>query len=326
MTSWTEEGARSATTAPAADAPVVVVRDLTKRFGLVSAVDGVSFTVRRGGITGLLGPNGAGKSTTMRMIYQVTPPTSGELRVFGLETGRDSREIKSRLGVVPQMDNLDEELPVLQNLLIFAAMNGATGAEALERAHEALRFVELGARAGASVQELSGGMKRRLTLARGLMNDPELLILDEPTTGLDPQVRLALWEKLDALRDRGMTILMSTHYMDEAERLCDELLIMDHGTVIAEGAPRALIHDHLPAVALEVRLARDDAERAQRLRAVTGARMVNSGGRATLWVDDGPAALTAAHREGLAESRTWLRPTNLEDVFLSLTGHSLREN
>jgi lipooligosaccharide transport system ATP-binding protein len=326
VTSWTQEGARRATAASTADEPVVVVRDLTKRYGAVTAVDAVSFAVRRGGITGLLGPNGAGKSTTMRMIYQVTPPTSGALMVFGLETGRDSREIKSRLGVVPQMDNLDEELPVLQNLLIFAAMNGSARSEARERAHEALRFVELGARAGASVQELSGGMKRRLTLARGLMNDPELLILDEPTTGLDPQVRLALWEKLDALRDRGMTILMSTHYMDEAERLCDELLIMDHGTVIAEGAPRTLIHDHLPAVALELRLARGDAERAQSLRALTGARMVNSGGRATLWVDDGAAALAAAHREGLAESRTWLRPTNLEDVFLSLTGHSLREH
>jgi lipooligosaccharide transport system ATP-binding protein len=304
---------------------VVRVRDLVKRYRTQLAVDGVSFEVRRGRFVGLLGPNGAGKSTAMRILYQVTPPTSGEVTLFGLEGGRQARRIKARLGVVPQIDNLDEELSVLDNLLIYARMNGASARAARERAREVLRFVELGERARGSVAELSGGMKRRLTLARGLMNDPELLILDEPTTGLDPQVRLALWNTFDDLRARGMTILMSTHYMDEAERLCDELLIMDHGRIIAAGSPRALIREHLPPVALEVRLARGDGEHVARLGERLGVTPVTSGGRATLFVADGAAALSTAHETGLDEGATWLRPTNLEDVFLTLTGRSLRE-
>jgi lipooligosaccharide transport system ATP-binding protein len=311
---------------PDAQGDVVVrVRDLVKRYRLHAAVDGVSFDVRRGRFVGLLGPNGAGKSTAMRILYQVTPPTSGEVTLFGLATGRQARAIKSRLGVVPQIDNLDVELSVLDNLLIYARMNGTTGAAARARADEVLRFVELEDRARGPVAELSGGMKRRLTLARGLMNDPELLILDEPTTGLDPQVRLALWNVLDDLRERGMTILMSTHYMDEAERLCDELLIMDHGRIIATGSPRALLREHLPSVALEVRVLRDDAEAIARLGRDLGVEPVSAGGRATLFVTDGAAALSAAHAVGLDEGATWLRPTNLEDVFLTLTGRSLRE-
>jgi lipooligosaccharide transport system ATP-binding protein len=309
---------------PAGEA-VVRVRDLVKRYRAQLAVDGVSFEVQRGRFVGLLGPNGAGKSTAMRILYQVTPPTSGEVTLFGLEGGRQARRIKARLGVVPQIDNLDEELSVLDNLLIYARMNGASARAARERAREVLRFVELGERARGSVAELSGGMKRRLTLARGLMNDPELLILDEPTTGLDPQVRLALWNTFDDLRARGMTILMSTHYMDEAERLCDELLIMDHGRIIAAGSPRALIREHLPPVALEVRLGRGDGEHVARLGERLCVTPVTSGGRATLFVADGAAALSAAHQAGLDEGATWLRPTNLEDVFLTLTGRSLRE-
>lgn len=303
----------------------VRARGLTKRYRDFTAVGGIDFEVEAGRFVGLLGPNGAGKSTTMRMLYQVTPPSSGELTLFGLQTGRDSRRIKARLGVVPQIDNLDEELNVERNLLLHARMNGISGPDARRRANEVLRLVELGERAKDAVQELSGGMKRRLTLARGLMNDPELFILDEPTTGLDPHVRLTLWSVLDSLRERGMTILMSTHYMDEAERLCDELLIMDGGRIIAQGAPRALIRDHLPPTALEVRLGRDDTPRLARLASDLGVTPVSAGGRATLFVTDGAAALARAHAVGLEEHASWIRPSNIEDVFLTLTGRSLRE-
>lgn len=305
--------------------PIVEVRELTKRYRDFVAVDAISFSVERGRFVGLLGPNGAGKSTTMRMLYQVTPPTSGAMRLFGLESGREAKAIKARLGVVPQIDNVDEELSVERNLLLHAAMNGVGREAAKRRAGEVLAFVELGERANADVRELSGGMKRRLTLARGLMNDPELFILDEPTTGLDPQVRIALWNVLDELRARGMTILMSTHYMDEAERLCDELLIMDGGRIIAQGEPRALIREHLPPTALEVRLGRNDAETLTRLAAELGAEPVAGGGRATLFVHDGAHALATAHAVGLDERASWTRPTHLEDVFLKLTGRSLRD-
>lgn len=304
---------------------VVQVQGLVKRYGDFTAVDGISFEVGRGRFVGLLGPNGAGKTTTMRVLYQVTPPSAGEVRLFGLPAGRAARRIKSRLGVVPQMDNLDEELSALRNLLIYAAMNGLSAAQARRRADEVLRITELSERAGAQVTELSGGMKRRLTLARGLMNDPELLVLDEPTTGLDPQVRLTLWRVLDQLREQGMTILMSTHYMDEAERLCDELLIMDQGRIIAAGSPRDLIRQHLPPSALEVRSSRDD-DRVKALAERLGSAATEGGGRATFFVADGGQALAAAHGLGLDESLTWLRPSNVEDVFLTLTGRSLRED
>ena len=303
----------------------VRARALTTRYRDFVAVNAIEFEVEAGRFVGLLGPNGAGKSTTMRMLYQVTPPSSGELTLFGLQSGIESRRIKQRLGVVPQIDNLDEELNVERNLLLHARMNGISGPEAQRRAGEVLRLVDLGERAKHAVQELSGGMKRRLTLARGLMNDPELFILDEPTTGLDPHVRLTLWSVLDTLRERGMTLLMSTHYMDEAERLCDELLIMDGGRIIAQGSPRSLIRDHLPPTALEVRLGRDDAPRLAALAHDLGVDPVSSGGRATLFVKDGAAALARAHAHGLAERATWIRPSNIEDVFLLLTGRSLRE-
>jgi lipooligosaccharide transport system ATP-binding protein len=301
----------------------VQARGLTKRYRDFTAVDGITFHVKRGRFVGLLGPNGAGKSTTMRMLYQVTPPSEGELRLFGLEAGRDAKRIKARLGVVPQIDNLDEELNVERNLLLHARMNGVTGAAARARADAVLSLVELGERARDDVRELSGGMKRRLTLARGLMNEPELFILDEPTTGLDPHVRLSLWNVLGHLHAGGMTILMSTHYMDEAERLCDEILIMDGGKIIASGSPRELIQTHLPPTALEIRLGRDDAVALARLAAELGVEPVSAGGRATLFVADGVAALARAHAAGLPERTTFLRPTNLEDVFLELTGHSL---
>jgi lipooligosaccharide transport system ATP-binding protein len=306
-------------------APVIEAVDLVKRYGEIEAVSGVTFTVDEGRFYGLLGPNGAGKTTTMRMIYQVTPPSSGSLRVFGLSSGRAARAIKEQMGVVPQIDNLDEELSVEDNLRIYARFNGISGREAESRASEMLEFAELSARRKAQVRQLSGGMKRRLTLARGLMNAPRLLILDEPTTGLDPQVRLSIWEKLDALRSRGITLLMSTHYMDEAERLCDELLIMDHGRIIARGAPRDLIRSNLPAYVVEARVDARAGEALARFAERNGAELVRSGERASLFVSDGTAAVEALQRDELAGDRAFVRPSNLEDVFLKLTGRSLRE-
>jgi lipooligosaccharide transport system ATP-binding protein len=304
---------------------VVEAVDLVKRYGEIEAVSGVSFSVEEGRFYGLLGPNGAGKTTTMRMIYQVTPPSSGSLSVFGLPSGRAARAIKERMGVVPQIDNLDEELSVEDNLRIYARFNGISGREAERRASEMLDFAELSLRRKAQVRQLSGGMKRRLTLARGLMNAPRLLVLDEPTTGLDPQVRLSIWEKLDALRSHGITLLMSTHYMDEAERLCDELLIMDHGRIIAQGTPRDLIRSNLPAYVVEARVDPGAGEALARFAERNGVELVRSGERASLFVADGVAAVEALQRDELAGDKSFVRPSNLEDVFLKLTGRSLRE-
>lgn len=340
-----------ASTAPGGDgAPVIEVHDLVKVYGDVRAVDGVSFEVRRGEFFGMLGPNGAGKSTTMRMIYQVTPPSAGSLHVFGLPSGQHAKDIKRRLGVVPQMDNLDEDLRVIDNLLIYARFNGIRGADARRRADDLLAFAELNEKRKASVMQLSGGMKRRLTLARGLLNDPEVVILDEPTTGLDPHVRLNLWNKLDELRARGITLVMSTHYMDEAERLCDRLVIMDHGRIIAEGAPRALIREHLPPYVVEARgteeapgvpavAARGDdpaavppSQRAAptegayaRVAARFGAELVRAGDRVSIFVHDPDAVMAALRDQGVRLERAFVRPANLEDVFLKLTGRTLRE-
>ncbi|HEX7003374.1 MAG TPA: ABC transporter ATP-binding protein [Trueperaceae bacterium] len=306
-------------------AAVVQATDLTKRYANLTAVDGISFEVERGRFYGLLGPNGAGKSTTMRMIYQVTPPSSGRLEVFGMPSGVRAREIKRRMGVVPQLDNLDEELTVEDNLRIYARFNGITGMEAERRTSELLEFAELSSRRTADVRQLSGGMKRRLTLARGLMNTPELLILDEPTTGLDPQVRLSIWEKLDALRSQGITLLMSTHYMDEAERLCDHLLIMDHGSIIAQGTPRDLIRRHLRPFVVEARVKADDWQGLTGFASRNELEIVRSGERVSIFVEDGASAVDALQRDELGAHGAFVRPSNLEDVFLKLTGRSLRE-
>ncbi len=304
---------------------VVEVHDLIKTYGDLNAVDGVSFSVGRGEFFGMLGPNGAGKSTTMRMVYQVTPRTSGTLRIFGMDAGEHARAIKQRLGVVPQMDNLDEELRVIDNLMIYARFNGIRGAPARQRADELLAFTELGGKRRARVEELSGGMKRRLTLARGLMNDPELVILDEPTTGLDPQVRLNLWAKLDELRARGITLMMSTHYMDEAERLCDRIVIMDHGRIIAAGDPRSLIGDNVAPFVIEARGGGAGAEELRRSAAELGAEIAHTGDRISLFVHDADAALAKLRGDGFELQRAFVRPANLEDVFLKLTGRTLRE-
>lgn len=304
---------------------VINADKLSKQYGNFEAVKGISFQVPAGSFCGLLGPNGAGKSTTMRMIYQVTPPTSGNLQVFGLNSGAEARQIKSRMGVVPQVDNLDEELNVADNLRIYARFNGISGNQAEQRTSEMLEFAELTSKRNARIDDLSGGMKRRLTLARALMNDPELLILDEPTTGLDPQVRLSLWGKLDELRSRGKTLLMSTHYLDEAERLCDTLLIMDHGSIIAQGSPRALIRQHLQPQVIEVRVNNSNSAAFQQLAERSGGELVSSGERASLFTSDGVVLLEELNRAGFDQENAFLRPSNLEDLFLKLTGRSLRE-
>ena len=319
----------SAMTTPTPEAistPTVVrATNLSKRYGSFTAVDGVTFEVHQGEVLGLLGPNGAGKSTTMRMLYQVTPPSGGELELFGMRSGQDARRIKGRLGVVPQIDNLDEELSVRDNLRITARYHGLTPAESRRKAEELLAFAELEAKAKVEVRALSGGMKRRLTLARGLVADPDLVILDEPTTGLDPQVRLTLWDKMDDLKRRGATLLMSTHYMDEAERLCDRLLIMDGGRIVAEGTPRGLIHASLPPFVVEGRLIGGD-DTPFRALAVEDARdFVRSGDRVSVFVRDGADALARVLEGGADADRTFVRPSNLEDLFLRLTGHGLRE-
>lgn len=306
-------------------ASVVEVHDLVKLYGDVRAVDGVEFEVRSGEFFGMLGPNGAGKSTVMRMIYQVTPPTSGSLRVLGMRAGEQARVIKQRLGVVPQMDNLDEELRVLDNLLIYARFNGITGGTARAKAEELLAFADLQEKRRAMVDELSGGMKRRLTLARGLMNDPEIVVLDEPTTGLDPQVRLNLWDKLEELRSQGKTLLMSTHYMDEAERLCDRLVIMDHGRIIASGAPQALIREHLPPLVVEARAGVGEGRALEGAASRLGLAAVRTGDRVSVFVDDADSALRRLRDEGWRLEHAFVRPANLEDVFLKLTGRALRE-
>ena len=304
---------------------VVRGRGLTKKYGELVAVDGVDLEVQAGEVFGLLGPNGAGKSTTMRMIYRVTALTEGSLQVFGLEAGREDRAIKAQLGVVPQMDNLDEELSVLDNLLIYARFYGIDRATARKRATDLLDFLELTSKARGKIRELSGGMKRRLTLARGLMNEPRMLVLDEPTTGLDPQVRILLWDKLAELRARGVTLLLSTHYMDEAERLCDRMVILDHGKIIAQGPPRELVGEHVTPQVIEARLAEGELEPLQAACAELGIELLPAVKRVSLFVPDGRQALERLEARGLFLNGAYVRPGNLEDLFLKLTGRSLRE-
>ncbi len=301
----------------------MTARSLRKVYGSLTAVDGINFEVREGEFFGVLGANGAGKSTTMRMVYQVSPVTSGELWVLGMRAGREARAIKARLGVVPQMDNLDEEVSVLDNLLLYGRYNGLGARKALQRARLLLEEFELSQKSRRRVGELSGGMKRRLTLARGLMNDPEMVILDEPTTGLDPQVRLLLWDRLEALRADGVTLIMTTHYMDEAERLCDRLVVMDRGRIVAEGSPRELVQRYASPEVVEIRLGRLDAEKLEATVLAHGVVVQKSSGRMYLFTEDGRALLAMLANNGWGPLRAYVRPGNLEDVFLNLTGRGL---
>ena len=303
--------------------PVVHARGLTKRFGSFTAVDGIDVDVAPGEAFGFLGPNGAGKSSTMRMIGCVSPPTSGTLRIFGLDPATDGRRIRSRLGSVPQQDSLDGELTVRENLVIYGRYFDLSYAQARQRADELLEFVQLSDRADSRVDPLSGGMKRRVTIARSLINQPEVLLLDEPTTGLDPQARHVVWERLYRLKEQGVTLVLTTHYMDEAEQLCDRLVVMDAGRIVAEGSPRTLIDTHSTREVLEVRFGVGaSAAAAQRLAGV-GDRLEALPDRVLVYANDGEAALAEVHGRGLAPLSSLVRRSTLEDVFLLLTGRTL---
>jgi lipooligosaccharide transport system ATP-binding protein len=302
---------------------MVRARGLVKRFGEFTAVDGIDVTIERGEAFGFLGPNGAGKSSTMRMIGCVSPPSGGELTVLGRDPQRDGSAIRARLGVVPQQDSLDTELTVRDNLLIYARYFGLPRAQARSKADELLEFAQLTDRADSIVEPLSGGMKRRLTIARALVNQPELLLLDEPTTGLDPQARHVLWDRLFRLKQQGVTLVLTTHYMDEAEQLCDRLVVMDAGRIVAEGSPRSLIEDWSTREVLELRFADEDHAPYAPKVADLADRVEVLPDRLLLYADDGEAALQEVQRRGLRPLSSLVRRSSLEDVFLRLTGRTL---
>ena len=299
---------------------------LTKRFGNFTAVAGIGFELRRGEAFGFLGPNGAGKSSTMRMIGCVSPPTGGNLSIFGLDPVTQGSAIRARLGVVPQEDTLDVELTVRENLLIYGRYFGLPRDVIAERTARLLDFVQLTDRAGDQVEPLSGGMKRRLTIARSLINEPEVLLLDEPTTGLDPQARHVVWDRLFRLKQQGVTLILTTHYMDEAEQLCDRLVVMDGGKIAAEGSPRELIETYSTAEVLELRFRPDDHDQAaQKVADVPSERMEVLADRILLYVADGDATLAAVRGQGLEPLTSLVRRSTLEDVFLRLTGRRLED-
>ncbi|GAA2058133.1 ABC transporter ATP-binding protein [Leifsonia soli] len=305
--------------------PVIAARDLVKKYKDVPAVDGISFEVEPGESFGLLGPNGAGKSTTMRMIGAVSTRTAGSLSILGLDPDTYGPEIRSQLGVVPQADNLDTELRVRDNLIVYGRYFGLPSSRVRARADELLAFAQLEDKAKAKVDDLSGGMKRRLTIARALINDPRILLLDEPTTGLDPQARHILWDRLFRLKEQGTTLVLTTHYMDEAEQLCDRLVVVDKGTIMAEGSPAALIRAYSTREVLEVRFGSErNAEVAERLDGV-GDRIEVLPDRILVYSDDGEAELVRIVERGLHPLTSLVRRSSLEDVFLRLTGRSLIE-
>ncbi|ADJ48437.1 multidrug ABC transporter ATPase [Amycolatopsis mediterranei S699] len=302
---------------------LVQAKALVKRFGEFEAVRGIDVEVRRGEAFGFLGPNGAGKSSTMRMIACVSPRTDGDLRVLGLDPEVAGPRIRARLGVVPQQDNLDVELTVRENLLIYGRYFGLSRAAARSKASELLEFAQLSDRAEDKVDPLSGGMKRRLTIARSLVNDPELLLLDEPTTGLDPQARHLLWDRLFRLKAQGTTLIVTTHYMDEAEQLCDRLVVMDHGRVAAEGSPAELIRRYSTREVVELRFAPGEQVAAAQQVDGLAERVEILPDRVLLYSDDGEDALEHAHSRGVRPLSSLVRRSSLEDVFLRLTGRTL---
>ncbi len=314
------------------DEPLIRARGLVKRFGDFTAVDGIDVAVSPGEAFGFLGPNGAGKSSTMRMIGAVSPPTAGELQILGMDPAVHGPEIRARLGVVPQTDNLDVELTVEENLHVYGRYFGLPKATVRARAAELLEFVQLGDRAADKVEPLSGGMKRRLTIARALINEPDLMLLDEPTTGLDPQARHVLWERLYRLKQRGVTLVLTTHYMDEAEQLCDRLVVMDKGRIVAEGSPAELIRRWSTREVCELRFPllegqpgpeRYVAELAPLLEQGAVERIEALPDRLLLYTVDGDAALAAVAAAGLHPLSSLVRRSSLEDVFLRLTGRTL---
>jgi lipooligosaccharide transport system ATP-binding protein len=300
---------------------MVTARHLTKRFGDFVAVDSIDFDVHRGEVFGFLGPNGAGKSSTMKMIGTVSPISSGTLSVLGLDPVTDGRQIRARLGVVPQEDSLDMELTVEENLMIYGRYFDLPRPEIRRRINELLDFAQLSDRRTSKVDPLSGGMKRRLTIARGLINRPHLVLLDEPTTGLDPQARHVLWERLYRLKREGVTLIITTHYMDEAEQLCDRLVIMDKGKIVAGGSPRELISKHTSGEVLELRFGPDD-EIEGRFDGLAD-RVEFLPERVLLSTSDAEKTLAAVHERGIVPVQSLVRRSSLEDVFLTLTGRTL---
>ena len=305
----------------ASDQTIVKAEHLVKKFGDFTAVNGVSFGVTSGECFGILGPNGAGKTTTIRMVYGFSPITSGNLKVFGLDISKDCRQIKSRIGVCQQENSLDPDLTVLQNLLVFASYFDIPKGEARKRAGDLLAFFALEHRRDAQVTELSGGMMRRLVLARALINNPNLLILDEPTTGLDPQSRHQVWDRLRDLRRRGISILLTTHYMEEASQLCDRLIIIDHGLILVEGRPQQLIRDHVGRDVIEI------GSPTQELRSFLNSHHLqyeDLGHRVVVYCE-GRGDLYETITRDFCKEGCMIRMGDLEDVFLKLTGRELRE-
>jgi lipooligosaccharide transport system ATP-binding protein len=311
--------------APSDADSLIHARGLTKRFGELTAVDAIDFDVAPGESFGFLGPNGAGKTSAMRMIGCVSPLSAGTLRVLGMDPLADGPRIRARLGVVPQQDTLDTELTVRENLTLYGRYFGLSRAECSKRADELLDFAQLTERAGDQVEHMSGGMKRRLTIARSLINEPELLLLDEPTTGLDPQARHLLWDRLYRLKQRGVTLVLTTHYMDEAEQLCDRLVVMDKARIVAQGSPRELISRYSTREVTELRFAPGAQETLDGQLEGLAERIERLPDRVLLYADDGEAAVAAAHARGLQPETVLVRRSSLEDVFLRLTGRSLVE-
>jgi lipooligosaccharide transport system ATP-binding protein len=311
--------------AAAPDSALIRARGLTKRFGDFTAVDAVDFDVAPGESFGFLGPNGAGKTSTMRMIGSVSPVTEGVLTVLGMDPRTQGPQIRARLGVVPQQDTLDTELTVRENLVLYGRYFGLSRAECGRRADELLDFAQLTERQNDEVEPLSGGMKRRLTIARALINEPDLLLLDEPTTGLDAQARHLLWDRLYRLKQRGVTLVLTTHYMDEAEQLCDRLVVMDKAKIVAEGSPRQLIERYSTREVTEFRFPLGVQETLDGQLDGLAERIERLADRVLLYADDGEAVTVAAHERGLKPETVLVRRSTLEDVFLRLTGRTLIE-
>jgi lipooligosaccharide transport system ATP-binding protein len=307
------------------DGALIRARALTKVFGVLRAVDEVDFEVRKGEAFGLLGPNGAGKSTIMRMIASVSKRTGGELAILGMDPNERGPEIRGHLGVVPQQDNLDVEIKVRDNLVVYGRYFGLPMKFLRAKADELLEFAQLTEKAKVKVDTLSGGMKRRLTIARALVNEPDILLLDEPTTGLDPQARHILWDRLFRLKEAGVTLVITTHYMDEAEQLCDRLIVMDQGRIMAEGTPASLIQEYTSREVVELRFGSERNAEAARALQGRGKRVEVLPDRVLIYADSGEAELARIVDEGLSPMTSLVRRSSLEDVFLRLTGRSLIE-
>jgi len=303
--------------------PMIRARDLRKSFGDFEAVKGIDVEVRRGEAFGFLGPNGAGKSSTMRMVAAVSPISGGDLRILGMDPATDGPAIRARIGVCPQEDTLDTELTVRDNLFVYGRYFGLSRKEVRARVDELLAFVQLTEKADAMVEDLSGGMKRRLTIARSLINRPDVLLLDEPTTGLDPQARHVVWDRLFRLKQQGVTLVLTTHYMDEAEQLCDRLVVMDKGLIVAEGSPLDLIRQHSTREVAELRFGVGEHDRIAEKIADLGDRVEVLPDRLLVYSEDGEHVLARVHERGLQPVATLVRRSTLEDVFLRLTGRTL---